>query len=107
MDVVVKAVPGEKEWLLIDLLGRSMGVIRTTDSGQVHVEPDGKATATMTGMRCGPFASLDEALAMIETHTRGVCRRESDGAQSAADGGPAATVETSTDMPENASAEPR
>jgi hypothetical protein len=78
----------------------------TTDSGHVHVEPDGKATAIMTGMRCGPFVSLDEALAMIETHTRGVCRREPGRAQAAA-GEPAATVETSTAMSENASAEPR
>ncbi|MFC3694676.1 hypothetical protein [Chenggangzhangella methanolivorans] len=103
---MVKPVFGRKEWLLTDLLGRPMGMIRTTDSGHVHIEPDGKATATMTGMRCGPFASLDEALAMIETHTRGVCRREPGEAQAAA-GEPAATVETSTDMSENASADPR
>ena len=80
--------------------------IATIDSGNVHVEPEGKAIATMTGMRCGPFATLDEALAMIETHTRGVCRREPDEAQ-AASGEPVATVETSTDMSENASADPR
>ena len=85
MDVMVKPIPGRQEWLLTDLLGRSMGVIRTTDGGKVHVEPDGKATATMTGMRCGPFASLDEALAMIETHTRGVCRREPEPDQAPAD----------------------
>ena len=103
---MVKLVVGRKEWLLTDLLGRSMGVIRTTDSGHVRVEPDGKATATMTGMRCGPFASLDEALAMIETHTRGVCRRET-GEDQAAPNEPAAAVETSTVMSENASAEPR
>lgn len=106
MDVMVKPVIDRKEWLLTDLLGRSMGVIRTTDSGQVSVEPDGKATMTMTGMRCGPFASLDEALAMIETHTRGVCRREPGEAQASVDE-TAATVETSTAMSENASAEPR
>jgi hypothetical protein len=103
---MVKPVSGREEWMMTDLLGRTMGMIRTTDSGHVHIEPDGKATATMTGMRCGPFASLDEALAMIETHTRGVCRREPGDAQ-AAPGEPAATVETSTAMSENASAEPR
>lgn len=106
MDVMVKPVSGRKEWLLTDLLGRSIGMIRATDSGHVRVEPDGKATATMSGMRCGPFASLDEALAMIETHTRGACRREPGEAQAAA-GGPAATVETSTDMSENAPEDPR
>lgn len=76
---MVKPVPDRNEWLLTDLLGRPMGVIRTTDDGDVHIKSDGKATATMSGMRCGPFASLDEALAMIETHTRGVCRRVPDG----------------------------
>jgi hypothetical protein len=102
---MVKPVSGRKEWMMTDLLGRTMGLIRTTDGGDVRIEPDGKATATMTCMRCGPFASLDEALAMIETHTRGVCRREPGEAQ-AVPGQPAATVETSTDMSENASADP-
>lgn len=103
---MVKPVSGRKEWLLTDLLGRPMGMIRTTDSGHAHIEPDGKATATMTGMRCGPFASLDEALAMIETHTRGVCRREPGGSQSRADEA-ADTTDTSTDMSVNVSAAPK
>ncbi|GLK54293.1 hypothetical protein GCM10008170_03120 [Methylopila capsulata] len=76
MDVMVKPVDGRDEWLLTDLLGRPMGVIRVTDTGALLIEPDGNARMTMTGMRCGPFPSLDEALAAIETHTRGVCRRE-------------------------------
>lgn len=76
MDVMVKPVAGGNEWRLTDLLGRSMGVVRAVEGGTFLVEPDGNARVTMTGMRCGPFNSLDDALAAIETHTRGVCRRE-------------------------------
>ena len=74
LDVMVNPVTGRNEWRLTDLLGRSMGVIRA-DGGAFAIEPKGKARETMKGMSCGPFASLDEALAAIETHTRGVCRR--------------------------------
>lgn len=71
---MVNSVAGQSEWRLTDLLGRSMGAIRA-DGDAFAVEPAGKAIETMKGMRCGPFASLDEALAAIEIHTRGVCRR--------------------------------
>ena len=74
LDVIVNSVADRSEWRLTDLLGRSMGVIRA-DSGAFAIEPDGKARETMKEMSCGPFASLDEALTAIETHTRGVCRR--------------------------------
>ena len=73
---MVKPAADPNEWLLTDLLGRSMGVVRRSDGGTFLVEPGGNAKLTMTGMRCGPFHSLDDALAAIETHTRGVCRRE-------------------------------
>lgn len=76
LDVMVKPAADPNEWLLTDLLGRSMGVVRRSDGGTFLVEPGGNAKLTMTGMRCGPFHSLDDALAAIETHTRGVCRRE-------------------------------
>lgn len=71
---MVNPVAGRSEWRLTDLLGRSMGVIRAKGDA-FAVEPGGKARETMKEMRCGPFASLDDALAAIETHTRGVCRR--------------------------------
>lgn len=76
----MKPLAGQNAWLLTDLLGRSMGLIRA--NGETFaVVPEGKAYETMKGMRCGPFGSLDEALAAIETHTRGVCRREREGAK--------------------------
>ena len=77
LDVMVTSVEERNEWRLTDLLGRSVGLIRTTEVGDFLVEPEGKAQAAITGMRCGPFGSLDDALAAIETHTRGACRRES------------------------------
>lgn len=73
---MVTAVDERDEWRLTDLLGRSMGLIKETEAGRFLVEPAGNAQTTMTGMACGPFNSLDDALAAIETHTRGVCRRE-------------------------------
>ena len=62
-------------WNLTDLLGRSMGHVAEVTAGQFRISPDGKAVETMAGINQGPYASLDDALAAIETHTRGVCRR--------------------------------
>jgi hypothetical protein len=39
------------------------------------IYPEGHASETMAGIQQGPHASLDAALAEIERHTRGVCRR--------------------------------
>jgi hypothetical protein len=39
------------------------------------IHPEGHASETMAGIQQGPHASLDAALAEIERHTRGVCRR--------------------------------
>lgn len=76
MDVIVTRVPGEPgAWSLVDLLGRSMGFIVETSPGKFVVNPAGFAVETMAGLRSGPFGSLDAALAEIERHTRGVCRR--------------------------------
>jgi hypothetical protein len=78
MDVIVRASDDEKSWTLSDLLGRTMGVI-VEEAPQVFVvRPAGNAADTMRDMRTGPFPSLDQALAAIETHTRGVCRRGAD-----------------------------
>lgn len=73
---MVRQIEERDEWRLTDLLGRSMGVIKATEGGTFVVEPDGNAVATMDGMGRGPFHSLDDALAAIETRTRGVCRRQ-------------------------------
>ena len=75
MDVVVTARKSGRVWQLADLLGRSMGYISQSARSGVRIVPSGHAVETMAGMKLGPFASLDAALAEIERHTRGVCRR--------------------------------
>ena len=75
MDVIVIAAKGGTVWRLTDLLGRSMGNIKENDSHQFTIYPEGHAFETMADMQRGPYASLDAALAEIERHTRGVCRR--------------------------------
>jgi hypothetical protein len=75
MDVIVTPNADRREWQLADLLGRSMGQIVETDAREFMILPDGHALETMAGMEQGPHASLDAALAEIEKHTRGVCRR--------------------------------
>ena len=75
MDVIVTPTDDVKAWNLTDLLGRPMGRIAETSRGQFTIHPDGRALETMAGIEYGPFVSLDAALAAIETHTRGVCRR--------------------------------
>jgi len=52
-----------------------MGNIREDASRQFTIYPEGHAFETMADMHRGPHASLDAALAEIERHTRGVCRR--------------------------------
>jgi hypothetical protein len=73
MDITVKPENNGATWQLIDLLGRSMGIISHSQEG-FTVLPGGHALQTMRGMNIGPFRSLDEALAEIEKHTRGTCR---------------------------------
>ena len=73
IDVAIDADdPGT--WDLRDLLGRSMGCIVETD-GTFTILPEGNASQTMADLKKGPYGSLDDALAEIERHTRGVCRR--------------------------------
>ena len=74
MDVIVTPIGNSKAWNLTDLLGRPMGRIAET-SAFFTIHPGGHALETMVGIQHGPFASLDDALAAIEKHTRGVCRR--------------------------------
>jgi hypothetical protein len=75
MDITVKRA-SENEWSMVDLLGRSMGQIREDPPKHFTIHPDGQAMETMADLKPGPYASLDEALSEIETHTRGVCRME-------------------------------
>ncbi len=61
-------------WGLTDLLGRSMGSIVEKPVGRFTIAPAGNAIRTMGEIGKEPCTSLDDALAKIETHTRGVCR---------------------------------
>lgn len=77
MDVIVAPESDGDAWSLTDLLGRPMGRIVKKETW-FTVDPAGGALETMAGMDVGPFVSLDAALAEIEKHTRGVCRRAPD-----------------------------
>jgi hypothetical protein len=75
VDVTVIAEQGSAVWRLTDLLGRPMGNIREDSTHCFTIYPEGRAFETMAGIPCGPYASLDAALAEIETRTPGVCHR--------------------------------
>ena len=75
MDVIITAEEGGTVWRLTDLLGRSMGSITKSASHHFAICPAGHASETMAGIQQGAYASLDAALAEIEKHTRGACRR--------------------------------
>jgi hypothetical protein len=75
VDLIVVPAEGGTVWHLTDLLGRSMGNIREDASRQFMIYPEGRAFETMADIQRGPHVSLDAALAEIERHTRGVCRR--------------------------------
>ena len=75
MDVIVTPAGTEDAWNLTDLLGRSMGQIVEEEAKQFFINPAGLAIQTMRRIASGPHLSLDAALAEIEKHTRGVCRR--------------------------------
>ncbi len=76
VDVIVVRSASGTVWTLTDLLGRPMGQVETGETGLFTVAPAGGAIDTMADMNKGPFASLDLALAEIEKHTRGSCRRD-------------------------------
>jgi hypothetical protein len=75
LDVIVTPTDDGRTWSLTDLLGRPMGQIKEASAKQFTIHPEGHALETMAGLEHEPFASLDAALAAIEKHTRGVCRR--------------------------------
>jgi hypothetical protein len=75
VDVTVTATPDKTAWTLTDLLGRDMGSVREAGPGIFKIQPEGHAIETMAALVSKSYASLDDALAAIEEHTRGVCRR--------------------------------
>jgi hypothetical protein len=75
LDVIVTPTEESRAWNLTDLLGRPMGRITEISAQQFTVHPAGYALETMAGIEHGSFASHDAALAAIEKHTRGTCRR--------------------------------
>ena len=75
MDVLVTPTAESKTWQLTDLLGRSMGAIVENSPKAFAIHPSGPAVATLVGIPCAGYATLDDALAQIERHTRGQCRR--------------------------------
>jgi hypothetical protein len=70
---------GRNAWELTDLLGRSMGRIVEEPHDRFTIQPGGRARETMARIALGPYPSLDAALAEIENHTHGVCRRAPEG----------------------------
>ncbi len=76
MDVIVTPTQEGAAWQLTDLLGRVMGSITGSAANQFMIHAEGHAIETMVGINKGPHASLDAALAEIEKHTRGICRRD-------------------------------
>jgi hypothetical protein len=75
VDVVVAEIADENSWSLTDLLGRDMGRIILTRPGRFMIRPSGNAMQSLAAVASKPYASLDIALAAIEEHTRGMCRR--------------------------------
>jgi hypothetical protein len=75
VDVIVSPAPDGDGWRLADLLGRPMGRIVQAGPRKYVIHPEGHALETMEGIESGPHTSVDAALAAIEKHTRGVCRR--------------------------------
>jgi hypothetical protein len=79
LDVIVTPIGDGKAWNLTDLPGRSLGRITEVFAEQFTIHPGGHALEAMAGIEHGPFASLDAALdaalAVIDKHTWGVCRR--------------------------------
>ena len=73
--MIVTKSPDGKNWAMVDLLGRDMGRVSEIHPGFFMIQPAGNAVETLNALTSSSFASLDEALAAIEEHTRGQCRR--------------------------------
>lgn len=75
MDLIATPADGAKTWELADLLGRSVGAVEERGPADFMIRPAGPTLSAMPQNTRGPYPSLDAALAEIEKHTRGVCRR--------------------------------
>ena len=51
---------------------RDLGDLVQGEDGTVVIEPD--AGSDLQGMPCGPYATMEEAMAAIGTHLGGQCR---------------------------------
>jgi hypothetical protein len=70
VDVLVKRSVDADAWVLSDRLGRDLGLITCVRQGFV-VRPVPDTALSAVALR--PFASLDDAMAEIATHAKGVC----------------------------------
>lgn len=73
MDITVKPISATA-WSLVDLLGRDVGTVEEKAPHEFRIEPGARVADNMKSMKLGPHATLDEALAAIETFTRSTCR---------------------------------
>ena len=80
MDITVRRTGAERSWSSETCSGDRWAPLGIP-AREVPIHPKGNATETMHGLRPGPYASLDAALAEIETHTQGVCRMDEDHGQ--------------------------
>ena len=77
MDVnVTHARTKRGTWILTDLLQRPVGQIAQILDGEFVIHPT--QGSRLSGIKGGPYPSLDAALSAIETHTRGQCQLSKD-----------------------------
>jgi len=76
MDVVVTpASTRGSTWVLNDLLGRKLGEIQQAPGEGFFLAL--VSETALTGIKPGPYQSLDDAMSAIEKHTRGPCQLSS------------------------------
>ncbi len=76
MDVNVTPARAERgTWILSDLLRRPIGHIRQILAAEFVICP--LQGFRLSGIKTGPYPSLDAALSAVETHTRGQCQLSS------------------------------
>lgn len=73
MDIIVTP-SGPTSWTLVDLLGRTIGVVELSAPDDYRIIPGERVADSMRAMKQGPFATLDAALSQIEVFTRSTCR---------------------------------
>ncbi len=74
----VNVTPARTEqgtWILSDLLRRPVGQVSQILDGEFVIHPT--QGSRLSGIRSGPYPSLDAALSAIETYTRGQCQLSS------------------------------